>query len=118
MPNNRSKYVELWQRYLPAIIQNLSDSNSSKHLIVLSSYEFELIGNRKNYSFHLEYRDGKVSNNIQGSAVAKDLAQAIEDSAEARNILSSGSFKFTMDRNFSLFICRYESVHELTLDFN
>ena len=115
---NKSKYLDLWQRYLPVIIQAIENCNTYRHLILLNSYEFELIGNRKNYSFNLEYKDGNVSNNIKGSAIAKDLAAVIEGSKEARQIISAGHYKFRMDKNFSLCICRQERINELVLDFS
>jgi len=114
---NKSKYVELWQRFLPKIIQVLPDCDKNMHHMLLNSYEFQLIGNMKNYSFNLEFLDGKVSNNISGSAIAKDLATVIEGSPEAMQIISSGHYKFRMDKQFSLCICKHERITEMILNF-
>jgi hypothetical protein len=115
MSGNRSKYMELWKRYLPQIIQTLQNCDNKMHHLLLNSYEFQLVGNMKNYSFNLEFTDGKVSNNIKASAIARDLAAVIEGSEEARQIISAGHYKFRMDRTFSLCICKQE--YSLLLPF-
>jgi hypothetical protein len=116
--SNKSKYLEIWERYLPVIIQTIQNCNTDMRHILLNSYEFKLIGNVKNYSFNLEYIDGKVSNNISGSSVARDLAAVIEDSTEARQLLASGHFKLRMDKKFCLWICRLENNNEMILAFS
>jgi hypothetical protein len=115
--SNKSKYVELWERYLPVIIQTLQNCNSNMRHILLNSYEFKLAGNMKNYSFNLEYTDGKVSNNIKGSALARDLATVMEESKSARQIIATGHIKIRMDKKFCLWICKMDQSTEMVLDF-
>ena len=74
--------------------------------IVLNAKDFALVGNRKSYSFNLEYDDGVVSNNISGSAVARDLAAELSNSSSVKYILKTGYFKFRMDNNFTLWISK------------
>jgi hypothetical protein len=116
--SNKSKYFEVWERYLPAIIQTMQNCNTNMHHILINSYEFKLISNMKSYSFNLEYSDGKVSNNIKGSALARDLAAVIEDSKEARQLIAVGHFKLRMDKKFCLWICRLENNNEMILAFS
>ncbi|MFW5872230.1 MAG: hypothetical protein ACOCUT_03910, partial [bacterium] len=59
---------------------------------------------RTSYSFNLEYLNGVVSNNIDGTAVARDLAKVLEQSNETREVLKTGHFKINMDRQFCLWI--------------
>ncbi len=115
--SNKSKYLELWERYLPAIIRTMQNCNNNLLHILLNSYEFKLVSNMKNYSFNLEYTDGKVSNNIKGSALARDLATVIENSQEAMELIAEGHIKIRMDRKFCLWICRPEPGREMVLDF-
>ena len=115
---NKSKYVELWERYLPVIIQTIQNCNANMRHIILNPYEFKLIDNMKNYSFNLEYIDGKVSNNIKCSTVARDLASVIEYSKEARQLIALGHFKIRMDKKFCLWICRLEYSNEMIFNFN
>jgi hypothetical protein len=119
MPNsNKSKYVELWRMYLPSIIQTMKNCNYDMRHMLLNPYEFLLIGNMKSFAFNLEYYDGKVSNNIKGSALARDLAAVFEESAEALLLIREGNFKIRMDKKFCLWICRRELNDVLILDFS
>jgi len=62
------------------------------------------VGNRQSYSFNLEFDDGVVSNNISGSAMARDLAAVLSNSSSIKSILKTGYFKFQMDNNFTLWV--------------
>ena len=81
-------------------------SSESSGSITLNSKDFALVGNRKSYSFNLEFDDGVVSNNISGSAVARDLAEVLSTSSSVKSILKTGYFKFRMDNNFTLWISK------------
>jgi hypothetical protein len=116
--SSKSKYSELWRRYLPAIMQTIKNCGGDMRHILLNAYEFKLISNNKSYSFNLEYTDGKISNNISGSALAKDLAAVIEDSKEASRLVAAGHIKLRMDKKFCLWICRQENSNEMVFDFN
>ena len=75
---------------------------------MLNFEDFALVGNRKSYSFNLEFDDGIVSNNISGSAVARDLAGVLTKSSFIKPVLNNGYFKFQMDKNFNLWISKFE----------
>lgn len=103
--NGSGKYIELWQKELKSIKKKLIASQQNQS-IQLSSDEFNRAGNRQNYAFNLEFKDGVVNNNIGGSAVARDLANVLEGSSEIREILRKGHFKLNMDKQFCLWINR------------
>ena len=65
-PGSQGLYLNIWQNALPAISEILGSSDSSGS-ITLNSKDFALVGNRKSYSFNLEFDDGVVSNSIGGS---------------------------------------------------
>ena len=102
---SQGKYSNIWQNALPAISEILGGSDFSKS-ITLNSKDFALVGNRKSYSFNLEFDDGIVSNNISGSAVARDLAGVLARSSIIKSVLNNGYFKFRMDRDFTLWISK------------
>ena len=106
-PGSQGKYSNIWRNALPTISEFLSSSGSSGS-IELSSRDFSLAGDRKNYSFNLEFDDGVVSNNISGSAVARDLAGVLTKSSFIKPVLNNGYFKFQMDKNFNLWISKFE----------
>ena len=106
-PGSQGLYLNIWQNALPAISEILGSSDSSGS-ITLNSKDFALVGNRKSYSFNLEFDDGVVSNNINDSAVKRDLATELSKSSSVKSILETGYFKFQMDKNFNLWISKFE----------
>ncbi len=97
------KYVDLWTKQRATITSKLKIAET-KQSIQLNSEEFTKVGDRSNYSFNLEFKNGNVSNNTDGSAVARDLAKILKNSTEIKELLKSGHFKINMDRSFCLFI--------------
>ena len=102
---SQGKYSNIWRNELTTISEVLSSSASSGS-ITLNFEDFALVGNRQSYSFNLEFDDGVVSNNISGSAVARDLAAELSNSSSVKSILKTGYFKFRMDNNFTLWISK------------
>lgn len=99
------KYSDLWAKQRSSIHDKLSNATTTQS-IQLNSEDFNKVGNRNNYSFNLEFLNGTVSNNIGGSAVARDLAQVLENSKEIKEILKTGHFKINMDKQFCLWMVR------------
>ena len=106
---SQGKYSNIWRNALPTISEILGSSESSGS-IALNFEDFALVGNRKSYSFNLEFDDGIVSNNISGSAVARDLAAVLSTSSSVKSILKTGYFKFQMDKNFTLSISKLGEI--------
>ena len=104
-PGSQGKYSNIWQNSLSEISEILGSSGSSGS-IELSSKDFALAGDRKDYSFNLEFDDGIVSNNISGSAVARDLAAELTSSSITKSFLNNSYFIFRMDKNFTLWISK------------
>ena len=100
---SQGKYTSIWKNTIPAISDLLNNENPNG-CIELNSRDFAAVGNRKNYSFNIEYDRGSVSNNISGSAVARDLAAVISRSNSAMAVLKNGHFKIRMAKNFTLWI--------------
>ena len=102
---SQGKYSNIWRNSLSEISEIIGSSGSSGS-IELRSRDFSLAGDRKNYSFNLEFDDGVVSNNINGSAVARDLAAELTSSSITKSVLNNGYFKFRMDKDFTLWILK------------
>lgn len=94
------KYGELWKKVIPSILDSLTSSNLTK--IQLSKAIFDKVGNRKEYSFNLEFQDGKVANNISGSAVARDLARVLENNSQFKFFARGKHLKLKLDKGFIL----------------
>jgi hypothetical protein len=102
MPTS-GKYSSLWTSYRSQIEEKLKVA-SDKQMIQLHADDFKKVGNRNNYSFNLEYQNGVVSNNIGGTAVARDLANVLDSSKTIMEILKEGHFKINMDKQYCLWI--------------
>lgn len=100
--NTTHKYMDLWNDRIIEIIGKLKIAESIQ-FIDMNANEFIRIGKRKSYSFNLEYFENKT-NNIGGSAVARDLNRVLSQSKEAMMILSEGHYKLSMGKDFCLSI--------------
>lgn len=99
------KYTDLWTKQRTSIKDKLINT-TTKQSIQLNCEDFNKVGNRNSYSFNLEFENGIVSNNINSSAVARDLAKILESSVEIKEILKTGNYKLNMDNGFCLWIER------------
>jgi hypothetical protein len=100
---SKNLYNDLWSGYINQIHSKLIKSNESQ-TIALDGKKFKEAGDRKLFSFNLEYRNGIVSNNTDGSAVARDLNSIISKSEPIKSILENGHYKINLDKNFVLHI--------------
>jgi hypothetical protein len=99
-------YNSLWQKYKPVIISKLKQAGIEQQEYQLSKHEFEAIGDRKNsgYAINLEIENGILKNNIDGSAVARDLFEVLKSSATAKELMKNNYFKINLTKNFKLTI--------------
>ena len=97
-------YYDLWRKYLPAIRILIKNSKNGLQKLSMSQHEFEAVGEREKagYQFNLEYSKGNVTNNISGSAVARDLRDIIYSDTSAKELISEGAYKINLDSNFIL----------------
>lgn len=101
--SSSGKYIDLWSKQRSPIKDKLENA-STKQSIQLNPEEFKKVGNRASYSFNLEFENGIVVNNVDGTAVARDLAKVLENSNDIKEILKEGHYKINMDRRYCLWI--------------
>jgi len=96
------KYLNLWRKYLPAINILIKNSKNGLQKLHMSEHEFKAVGEREKagYQFNLEFYQGKVINNISGSAVARDLRDVIYSDTSAKELISEGAYKINPDSLF------------------
>ncbi len=101
-----NKYVSLWQKYRPVILQQMKQAVSDSVSYPLSKHEFEAIGKREKagYAFNLESINGKLANNIDGTAVGRDLLKVLQSSKTATELMQLHNFKITLSNKFVLTI--------------
>jgi hypothetical protein len=101
-----SIYVPLWQKYRPVLVSKMREALVSAQVYSLSKHEFEAIGDRtqSGYTFNLEIKNGILQNNIDGTAVARDLYEVLKNSKSASELLKQYHFKFNLNKDFLMTI--------------
>lgn len=102
--NDSNIYVGLWKKYKPAIVSKMKNAINEPQSFNLTKYEFEALGKREEsgYAFNLEIKDGKLNNNIEGTAVARDLLIVLKESKTFNEFIEDYDLKINMDVNFVL----------------
>jgi hypothetical protein len=97
-------YIHLWQKYRPVIINMMKLATEKPQIYQLSKHEFEAIGDRTSsgYSFNLEIINGILANNIDGTAVARDLFEVLKSSKTANSIMQENYIKINLTSDFKL----------------
>jgi hypothetical protein len=100
------KYLTTWKRYLPVIRLHLKKSLNEEQQFKLNITDFESAGDRgkSGYTFNLALENGKVTNNISGSAVARDLYEALKSDDTIKAMLQDRSIKISVGKSFVLSI--------------
>jgi hypothetical protein len=100
------KYLTTWKRYIPVIRLHLKRSLVEDQQFKLNITDFESAGDRgkSGYTFNIALENGKITNNISGSAVARDLYEAMKDDEVIKGILQNKSVKISVGKSFVLSI--------------
>jgi hypothetical protein len=100
------KYLTTWRRYLPVIRLHLKRSLAEDQQFKLNITDFESAGDRgkSGYTFNLTMENGKVVNNISGSAVARDLYEALKSDDAIKAMLQDKNIKISVGKSFMLSI--------------
>jgi len=104
--NDSNIYVKLWQKYKPAIVSKMKLAVNEKQSYQLTKHEFTVIGDSisAGYRFHLEFKNGRVCNNIEGSSPARCLVIVINESDAAKEIMKDKHYIIKLDTKFVLHI--------------
>ncbi len=97
-------YLQTWKKYLPVIRLHLKRSLNEDQSFKLNITDFESAGDRgkSGYTFNLQMENGKPINNISGSAVARDLYEALKADEATKAILQGKSVKISVGKSFIL----------------
>ncbi|MGZ3750181.1 MAG: hypothetical protein ACXVB0_16800 [Mucilaginibacter sp.] len=100
------KYLQTWKKYIPVIRLYLKKSLVEDQQFKLNITDFESAGDRgkSGYTFNLQIENGKVSNNISGSAVARDLFELLKADELIKAFLQEKSVKISVGKSFVLSI--------------
>jgi hypothetical protein len=100
------KYLMTWKRYLPVIRLHLKKSLVEEQNFKLNITDFESAGDRgkSGYTFNITMENGRVTNNISGSAVARDLYEALKSDETIKAMLMDKNIKISVGKSFLLSI--------------
>lgn len=102
--SEKKLYHSLWRKYLNVIEILMRNANKGEQVLQLQKYEFEVSGNRKDsgYTFTLVIINGKADNNLNGSAVARDLYGILNESEKAKTMFKEKNYKITLGNDYIL----------------
>jgi len=100
------KYLQTWKKYVPVIRLYLKKSMTEDQQFKLNITDFESAGDRgkSGYTFNLQMENGKPTNNISGSAVARDLYELLKADEAIKAFLQDKSVKISVGKSFMLTI--------------
>jgi hypothetical protein len=100
------KYLATWKKYLPVIRLHLKRSLNEEQSFKLNITDFESAGDRgkSGYTFNITMENGKVTNNISGSAVARDLFEMLKTDELVKAFLQDRHVKISVGKSFLLSI--------------
>ncbi|MEO6150910.1 MAG: hypothetical protein ABIP28_12160 [Mucilaginibacter sp.] len=100
------QYLTTWKKYIPVIRLHLKKSLTAEQSFKLNIQDFESAGDRgkSGYTFSITMDNGKVTNNIGGSAVARDLFEALKADEVIKSILQEKTVKISVGKTFVLSI--------------
>ena len=99
-------YIHVWNKYLPIIKILLKKSHAANQTLDLNRIDFEKAGSgrKSGYKFSIEFKNGRVSNVISGSALATDLATVLTNDTAIRSIMSDQDVMISLNTRFQLLI--------------
>jgi hypothetical protein len=99
-------YTPVWNKYRPAILKLMLDSQEEPQSYRLFAHEFSALNSRPKggHQFNLQVSNGRAINNIKESIVAQDLLSILQQSRKASELMETGSYEIRLDKNFILHI--------------
>jgi len=102
--SEKNLYHSLWRNYLKVLEILMRNAINKEQALKLQKQEFKVSGNRKasGYTFTLIIIKGEPDNNINGSAVARDLYGILNESEKIKSMFKETNFKITLGKDYIL----------------
>ncbi len=99
-------YLPVWNKYRPAIIRMMINSNVEPQQYKMSKHEFQAMDSKQrgSYNFTLQVSKGKAINNIKDSTIAQGLLEVLSLSQKAKELSDTTTYEIMMDRQFVLHV--------------
>ncbi len=106
-------YTSLWNKYRPAILQQMVAADEDPQVYKFFKHEFKALNPKeKSYSFTLEAYQGKALNDIRKFPIAKDLLEVLVYSPKASELMENNRYEFILDKQFVLHIKKLDPIVE------
>lgn len=103
-------YSSLWNKYRPAILQMMVNAEDEPQTYKFFKHEFKALNPKeKTYSFTLEAFQGKATDSLRASNIAKDLLYILTMSPKASELMELNKYEFVLDKQFVLHVTKVEA---------
>ncbi|MBP9924811.1 MAG: hypothetical protein KBF45_02390 [Cyclobacteriaceae bacterium] len=106
--NGGETYVSLWNKYRPAILKLMVDSEKEPQQYQFYGHEFKALNpkEKKGFAFTMQASEGKALNSIKSSVVAQDLLYVLAMSKRATELMGENTYEFTLNKQFNLSVTK------------
>ena len=110
-------YTQLWSKYLPIIRILIKRSATQDQLLDLDVTDFDRAGiaRKAGNKFNLIFSNGKATNSIGSSPLAKDLITTLLDDAIVKELFTQNEYHITVNTKYKLSIKCIQKVEEEVL---
>lgn len=98
-----NKYISIWEETLPEILVAIENGKQNFSIDMIED-DFKAVGNRKSYRFRLQTENGVVTNNIDGTAVARDLYDVLYASSSFMKLAKGKRIVLKMGVEYKLIV--------------
>jgi hypothetical protein len=97
-------YTQVWSKYLPIIKILLKKAAAADQELTLNRIDFEKLGiaRKAGYKFTIIFENGKASNTIGSSQLARDLVTVLTENNDVKYLLKFNSYELTLTPKFLL----------------
>ena len=106
MIKDEGKYSHLWMKYAAVIHVLLKKTDNENQKLQLYKHEFENFGFKQNsnFTFSIDLINGRASNIVSSTAIARDLWRVLDNNTATKNWLKDRNIKISIGKNYELLI--------------
>lgn len=100
-------FTLIWRKYLPVIFVLIKKSTQGEQVVGLNQTDFDRASGRRKMKFsftNLQLNKGKVNNDAKHAAIAKDLAELLQQDALTGKYIRTQCYEFSLSNDFQLTI--------------
>jgi hypothetical protein len=109
-------FVQTWKKYLPVINLLMKRSAGGDQVLSMNHTDFERAAGGKKIKFTfsgLRLDNGRLNFHVKHTALAKDLAQLLQENEQSTKLTRGRLFEFSMNSDFQLIIKNNTPVPEI-----